>query len=129
MKISKFFLATLVFAMLLLHVPGTARDGSKASDPGDCYSRQEVDALIESVQGILLAQQARIGSLQDLTLKQQGQIATLLKLAESQQMQITAQAGEISGLYGLSADRQKREVPGEIEQTPPTPRLVMNHVR
>lgn len=125
MKISKFCLTTLLFAMLLFHVPGAARDGSQASGP-DCYSRQEVDALIESVQGILLAQQARIGNLQDLTLRQQGQIATLLKLAESQQVQLTAQAGEISGLYGLSAERRKSEVPREIEQALPSPRLVMN---
>lgn len=129
MKISKFCLTMLVFAMLFFHVPGVARDCSQASGPGDCYSRQEVDALIESVQGILLTQQARIGSLQDLTLRQQGQIAALLKLAESQQMQITAQAGEISGLYGLSSERRGREVPGEIEQSSPTPRLVMNHAR
>ena len=94
-----------------------------------CYSKQEVDATIAAVQSILLAQQARIGKLQDLTLTQQGQIATLLKLAESQQVQITAQAGEITGLYGLTAGLQGQEVPGHFQSDSKTPRWAMNRSR
>ena len=108
---------------------GTADTLRASGNESPGYTKQEVDATIASIQAILLAQQAHISNLQDLNLTQQGQIAALLKLVESQQAQITAQAGEITGLYGLAAGLQDQQAPKQFKNDQLNPRWAMHRAQ